>query len=81
MFKCFTAIGQKCLFKSYQKKLVNELEETQRESLIPDAEESRRFLSDIWDQRVMHSEIADWFKMVENQLNELTVQDDIHIEV
>ena len=43
---------QNRLFESNQKRLLNELEGTQRESVITDAEESRRFWSDIWDQAV-----------------------------
>ena len=45
---------QNRLFEPNQKRLFNELEGTQRESVIPDAEESRRFWSDIWDQAVTH---------------------------
>ena len=43
---------QNRLFESNQKRFFNELEGTQRESVITDAEESRRFWSDIWDQAV-----------------------------
>ena len=49
--------------------------------MIPNAEESRRFWSDIWDQAMTHREGADWLRKVENVLEELTVQDDIHIEI
>ena len=49
--------------------------------MIPDAEESRRFCSDIWNQAVTQRENIDWLRKVENQLGELTVQDDIHIEI
>ena len=49
--------------------------------MIPDAEESRRFWSEIWDQAVMHRESADWLRKAENELRELTVQDDIHIKI
>ena len=49
--------------------------------MIPDAEESRRFWIDIWDQAVTHRENTDWLRKVENELGELTVQDDIHIEI
>ena len=72
---------QNRLFESNQKRLFNELEGAQRESVIPDAEESRRFWSDIWDQAVTHRESTDWLRKVENELGELTVQDDIHIEI
>ena len=37
--------------------------------------------SDIQDQAVMHRENTDWLRKVENELGELTVQDDIHIEI
>ena len=61
--------------------MFNEFEGAQRESVIPDAEKSRRFWSDIWDQAVTHKENTDWLRKVENELGELTVQDDIHIEI
>ena len=34
---------QNCLFKSSQKRILNKLEETQKESVIPDAGRSRSF--------------------------------------
>ena len=43
--------------------------------MIPDAEESRRFWSDIWDQVVTHREKTDWLRKVENQLGDLTVEE------
>ena len=49
--------------------------------MIPDAENSRRFCSNIWDQALTHRENTDWLKKAENGLGELTVQDDIHIEI
>ena len=72
---------QNWLFESNQKIFLSELEGTQTESVIVDAEESRRLWSDIWDQAVTHKENTDWLRKVENQLGELTVQDDIHIEI
>ena len=72
---------QNQLFESNQNRLFNELEGTQRESVIPDAENSRRFCSNIWDQALTHRENTDWFRKAENGLGELTVQDDIHIEI
>ena len=72
---------QNQLFESNQTRLFNELEETQRANVIPDAEESRWFWSDIWDQVVTHRKTTDWLRKVEIQLAELTVQDDIHIEI
>ena len=43
------------------------------------AEESKHFWSDIWDQAVMDRKNTDWLGKAENGLEELTVQDDIHI--
>ena len=43
---------QNCLFGSNQKRLFNKLKQTQTESVVPDAEESGCFCSDIWDQLV-----------------------------
>ena len=57
------------------------MEGVQRESVVPDAEESRHFWSDIWDQAVTHIENTDWLRRLENELGELTVQDEIHIEI
>ena len=57
------------------------MEGTQGESVRPDAVESRPFWSDIWDQTVTHRENIGWLGKVENELGELTVQDDIHIEI
>ena len=71
---------QNRLFESNKKRLFKELEETQRKSVIPDAEESKRFSSDIWDQAVTCIENTDCLRKVENELEELTVQDDIHTE-
>ena len=45
------------------------------------AEESKHFWSDIWDQAVMDRENTDWLGKAENGLEELTVQDDIHIGI
>ena len=53
---------QNRLFESNQKGLFNELEGTQRESVITDAEESKRFWSDIWDQAVTHRENKYWLR-------------------
>ena len=43
---------QNRLFESNQKRLFNELQGAQRESVIPDAEESRSFWSDIWKHKL-----------------------------
>ena len=64
---------QNRLFESNQKKLFNELEGAQRKSVIPDAEENRRFWSNIWDQAVMHRESTDCLRTMENELGEPSV--------
>ena len=37
--------------------------------------------SDIQDQAMTHRENTDWLRKVDNELGELTVQDDIDIEI
>ena len=44
------------LFESNQKKLFDELDGVERETVVPDAEESTCFWSDIWDKQVKHKE-------------------------
>ena len=72
---------QNRLFELNQKRFFKELEGAQRESVIPDAEDSRRFWSDKWDRAVAHRETTDWLRRVENELGELTIQDDIQTEI
>ena len=48
---------------------------------MPDIEENRCFQSDIQDQAVMHRENTDWLRKVENELEKLTVEEDIHIQM
>ncbi|XP_063609949.1 uncharacterized protein LOC134783877 [Penaeus indicus] len=43
---------QNRLFESNQKKLFEELDGVERETVVPDAEESTRFWSDIWDKPI-----------------------------
>ena len=54
------------------------MERTQRKNVIPDAEQSRQFWSDIRDEVVTQKENTDWLRKVENELGEQIVQDDIH---
>ena len=49
---------QNQLFESNQKKLFDELEGKERQTAVPDAEESRVFWSNIWGQTVRHNENA-----------------------
>ena len=72
---------QNCLFESNQKKLFDELDGVERETVESDAEESTRFWSNIWDKPVKHKDNPEWLRNVEEELTGLGVQDNIHIEV
>ena len=72
---------QNRLFESNQKKLFDELDGMGREIIVPDAEESTQFWSNIWDNPVKHKENPEWLKIVEEELVGLGVQEDIHIEI
>ena len=61
--------------------MFNELKGTQKESVIPVAEQNRHFWSDIRDQTVTLRENTDWLRKVKNEMEELTVQDGIHIVI
>ena len=72
---------QNRLFESNQKKLFDELDGVERETVVPDAEESARFWSDMWDEPVKHKENPEWLRNMEEEFTGLGVQDNIHIEV
>ena len=72
---------QNRLFESNQKKLFDELDGVERETAVPDGEESTCFWSNIWGKLVKHEENLEWLRNVEDELTELGVQDNIHIEV
>ena len=72
---------QNRLFESNQKKLFNELDRVERETVVPNAEESTRFWSNIWSKLVKHDENPEWLRNVEEELSRLGVQDSIQIEV
>ena len=72
---------QNRLFESNQNKLFEELDGVEMETVVPDAEESTRFWSNIWGKLVKHQENSEWLRNVEKQLTGLGVQDNIHIEV
>ena len=61
--------------------MFNELDGVEGETVVPDAEKSNRFWSNIWDQQVKHKENPEWLRNVEEELTGLGVQDNIHIEV
>ena len=73
---------QNCLFESNQKKLFHKLDIVERETVVPDTEESTRLWSNIWDKPVKYKENLEWLRNVEEELTRLRVQDNIHhIEV
>ena len=72
---------QNRLFETNQKKLFEELDGVERETVVPDAEESTRFWSEIWDNPVKHKENPEWLKNVEDELTGLGVQENISIEI
>ena len=72
---------QNRLFESNQKKLFEELDGVEMETVVLDAEESTRFWSNIWGKLAKHQENSEWFRNVKKQLTGLGVQDNIHIEV
>ena len=72
---------QNRLFESNKKKLFDELYGKERETVLPDTEESTRFWSNIWGKPVKNKENPEWLKNVEGALTGLGVQDNIHIEV
>ena len=59
----------------------DELHGVEKETVVPDAEESTRFWSDIWEKPVKHKENPEWLRNVEEDLTGLRVQNNIHIEV
>ena len=68
------------LFESNQKKLFDELDGVERETVVSDAEESTRVWSNIWGKLVKREENPEWLRNVEEELTGLGVQDNIHIE-
>ena len=65
---------QNRLFESNKKKIFDE-------TVVPDAEESTRFWSNIWGKPVKHKENPKWLRNVEEEFIGLGVQDNIHTEV
>ena len=72
---------QNHLFQSNQKKLFDEFDGVKGETVVPDAEESTRFWSNIWAKPVKHKKNPEWLRNVDEELTGLGVQDIIHTEV
>ena len=70
------------LFESNQKKLFNEIEGISKgDDVVPDAEESQTFWSDIWDNPIKHNEDAEWLRELEKDLGDIEQQEDIIIDL
>ena len=67
-------------FKNNQKALYEELDGKMRQDqVMPDAEESIRFWSGLWDNPVDHDRNAEWITTVEKELECVTQQGNINI--
>ncbi len=73
---------QNRLFEVDQGRLYQELDgKDSSESLIPDADEARKFWSSIWESPVEHNTQAEWLKEIKEEMTELNhKQEDIEIE-
>ena len=59
--------------------MFDELEGNERQTVVPDAEESRKFWGEIWDKPVRHNENAEWLKTLEEDVVDIQVQENIQI--
>ena len=61
---------QNRMFQTDQKRFYQEINgDTSSESLVPDAEESRKFWGEIWDQNKEHNRDAEWLKILKQELH------------
>ena len=73
---------QNRLFLSNQKRLFEEIEgKVRHEVVVPDAEESKKFWSGIWDVPVEHNEHAEWLKKLENHTGDVPKQLYVKLEI
>ena len=72
---------QNRLFESNQKKLFYELEGKERQTAVPDAEESRIFWNDVWGQPVRRNENAEWLRTLEEEQVDIWIQENIQIDL
>ena len=72
---------QNRLFQANRKKLFEELEGVKQDNtIIPSANESQKFWSDIWDNPVTHNKDASWLKELEEDLKDIELQHNIIID-
>ena len=68
------------MFSSNQKQAFVELnDEVIKENTVPNADESRKFWSEIWDNPVEHNDDAEWLREIETESKGLNKQDDVKI--
>ena len=66
------------MFSSNQKRVFVELNgEVIKENTVPNADESRKFWSEIWDNPVEHNDDAEWLREIETESKGVSKQDDI----
>ena len=79
---CSVQYRQNMLFESNQKKLFDEIEgKSKGEAVVPNAEESQKFWSDIWDNPVKHNENSKWLRDLESELANIEQQENITIDI
>ena len=62
------AFMQNRLFQSNQKKLFEMIDGYDRENEVrPDADESKKFWSELWDKNVTHNEHAEWLTTIKRE--------------
>ena len=73
---------QNRMFQSNQKRLFERLENKERSDEVrPEAQESKKFWSDIWDNAASHNEQAKWLKDIETDLINVKRQHEIIINL
>lgn len=72
---------QNRMFNNNQSRLYDTLErKSEREEVLPDTEESKKFWSDIWSEPVQHNREAEWLKKLKEEI-EVEQQEDIKIDI
>ena len=71
---------QNRLFQSNQKKLFEMIDGYDRENEVrPDADESKKFWSELWDKNVTHNEHAEWLTTMKREYQNVGMQPNINI--
>ena len=74
------AFMQNRLFQSNQKKLFEMIDGYDRENEVrPDANESKKFWSELWDKNVTHNENAEWLTTMKREYQNVEMQPNINV--